>query len=206
MNLLDIIILLFIGVSVVAGFKRGLVKQLLELVGIVIAFIVAARYGVAFGQMLSGFLNLEKFATNITARILDVDPSGLVADVVISSVPSITELLYNFLGYILLFFLTLGVVKLLAFLMETVTKLPVLGTVDKVAGVALGLIKGFLIALVAVWILNLLPISWAMEAMASSTVAQTLLGIAPGLYERIFDPAKFQEVMETVKKLQGVLP
>lgn len=206
MNLLDIIILLFIGVSVVAGFKRGLVKQLLELVGIVIALVVAARYGVAFGQKLSGFLNLEKFATNITARILDVDPSGLVADVVINSVPSITELLYNFLGYVLLFFLTLGAVKLLAFLLEAVTKLPVLGTVDKVAGVVLGLIKGFLIALVAVWILNLLPIPWAMEAMESSTVAQTLLSIAPGLYERIFDPGKFQEVMETVKKLQGVLP
>lgn len=206
MNLLDFIILVFIGACMIGGLKRGLVRQVLELVGIVVAFIVAARYGVAFGQMLSGFLNLDNLAAKVTASVLNIDLGGLVGDLVTSAVPAITGLLFNFLGYILLFFLTLAAAKLLAMLIGAVAKLPVLGTVDKVAGVALGFLKGALIALAAVWILNLLPIPWAMEAMESSIAAHYLLSIAPGLYQRIFDPEKYKEILDTIRGLQGMLP
>ena len=62
MGLLDIILLIVIGLSALEGLKRGLIKLLVQLGGVIAAFIVASRYGVAFGQTLSGVLKIEDYA------------------------------------------------------------------------------------------------------------------------------------------------
>jgi len=203
MNLLDIILLVFVGLCVFGGLKRGLVSQVLDLAGVVVALIVSSSYGGAFGQWLSGFLNLEKFATKL---ITGDGTSGIIGGIVEGLIPDVLSSLYNILGYAFLFLIVLAAFKLVSVLIGAVAKLPVLGALDKVGGVVLGFVKGFLIALVAVWILNLLPIPWAMENMASSTLAQALLKIAPGLYQRVFNPDQFAEMLDLVKKVQGILP
>lgn len=171
MSTLDIILLVVIGLSVFGGLKSGLIKQLIQLGGIIVAFVLASLYGVAFGQLLSGALNLETFAASLNTPFLDV---GAVANV-----------LYNSLGYIVLFFAVLLAAWLIAKVVGTVAKLPVLGTLDRIGGLGLGLLRGALIALVAVWILNLLPIPWTENAIDSSSIASFLLSVAPGLYQRL---------------------
>jgi len=191
---MDLILLAIIVFCVWGGLKSGLIKQLLDLVGVVIALFVAARYGAAFGQKLSGYIDLEKIAARF---IVGKTEGGLVSGIVEGAMPKIIGGLQDILGYILLFFLVLGIVKLAALVLGMVFKLPVLGAVDKVGGMVLGLLKGGLIALVTVWILNLLPIPWVMENMESSIVARTLLGVAPGLYKQVFNADKYREIRET---------
>lgn len=173
MGLLDIILLIVIGLSVFEGLKRGLIRALVQLGGFIAAFVVASRYGVAFGQTLSGVLKVEEYAASLDVPYLNVD--------------SVANILYNVLGYILLFFGVLLAAWLLSILLGAVAKVPVLGAMDKVGGLVVGLLRGCLIVLVVVWILNLLPIPWITGAVESSLIAQALLGLAPGLYQRLRD-------------------
>jgi uncharacterized membrane protein required for colicin V production len=173
MNLLDIILAFILGISIFEGLRRGLTRQLMELGGIIAAFIIASRHGVAFGQVLSGILKLEEYASTLNNPFLNVD--------------AVATILYNSLGYFLLFAAVLIATKLIAIALGVVAKLPVIGTVDKLGGMVAGLLKGAFIALVLVWILNLLPIPAVMEAVDSSRVAQVFLGVAPGIYQRLKD-------------------
>lgn len=172
MNLLDLTLLVVIALCIFEGLRRGLVKQLLDLAGVIIAFIVASRYGALLGEKLT-VLKLEKYAETLNSPFLNVE--------------TISEILYNSLGYILVFLGVLIAVRLLTVVLEAVTKLPVLGTLDKIGGLAVGAIKGCLIALAAVWILNLLPVPSVMLAVQSSGIAQKFLEVAPGLYQRVRD-------------------
>ncbi|MGI6364980.1 MAG: CvpA family protein [Bacillota bacterium] len=171
MGLLDIILLIVIGLSALEGLKRGLIKLLVQLGGVIAAFIVASRYGVAFGQTLSGVLKIEDYAASLESPFLNVD--------------AVANILYNSLGYIILFFAVLLAAWLISIILGAVGKAPVLGAMDRVGGLVVGLLRGCLIVLVAVWILNLLPIPWAETAVQSSQIAQTFLSIAPGLYQRL---------------------
>jgi len=173
MSLLDIILLIIIGLSVFEGIKRGLIRQLIQLAGVIAAFVIASRYGVALGQMLSGVLKFEEYAASLNTPFLNPE--------------AVASILYNALGYIILFFAVLLAAWIIAAVVGTVAKLPVLGAMDKVGGLAIGLIRGALIVLVAVWILNLLPIPSIESAVQSSQIAQVLLGVAPGLYQRLRD-------------------
>lgn len=173
MKVLDIILLVVIGLCMIDGLKRGLSRQLLELGGVVAAFIIASRYGVALGQVLSRVLKLENYASTLDNPFLNVD--------------AVATTLYNALGYILLFIAVVITARLLAVAVGAVAKLPVIGTADKAGGLAVGFLKGALIVLVAVWILNLLPIPQVAKAVESSKIAHVFLAVAPGLYQRLRD-------------------
>ena len=171
--ILDIILVSIIGISIFEGLRRGLTRQLLELGGVIAAFIIASRHGVAFGQVLSGILKFEGYAESLNNPLLNVE--------------AVADVLYNSLGYFLLFIIVLIATRFLAIALGTVAKLPVIGTVDKLGGLVAGLLKGALIALVVVWILNILPIPSMTSAVEASKTAQIFLSIAPGLYQRLSD-------------------
>ncbi len=173
MGLLDILLLIVIGLSVFEGLKRGLIRQLIQLGGFIAAYIVASRYGAAFGQTLSDVLKFEEYAASLEVPYLNVN--------------EVSNILSNALGYIILFFAVLLAAWLLSILLGAVTKMPVLGAMDRVGGLVVGLLRGALIVLVMVWILNLLPIPWIDGAVESSKIAQVFLGVAPGIYQRLRD-------------------
>src|SRR5690554_941901 len=171
--MLDIILLVIIGLCLFEGLRRGLLRQLVELGGLIAAFILAAQFGVAFGKLLSGVLKLENYASTLNNPLLDVD--------------SVANILYNVLGYVAVFLLVLIASRILAIVLNGVAKLPLIGTADKIGGIVAGLVKGALIALAANWGLDLLPIPFITDAVASSHVSQFFLGIAPGLYQQLRD-------------------
>ncbi len=63
----------------------------------------------------------------------------------------ITSMILNALAYVLLFVVTLIVVRVLANVLDIVSKLPVLNSINKIGGLFLGLLHGFVI----LWILCL---------------------------------------------------
>lgn len=206
MNILDILIIAFLIFSIIRGGKRGLISQILDLAGVVIAFFVASRYGAAFGRWVSGFLNLEKFATKVV--VTEAESKGLSSLLVGSLkgiVPDVVVALQNILGYIILFFLVLAAAKLLSLIFKSLSRIPVLGTLNTFGGVLFGFLKGALITLVIVWILSMLPIPRVMDFMESSLLAPILLNIAPGIYERVFNPQQYEEIVNTINKMREAL-
>lgn len=206
MNILDLLILVFLAFSIIQGWKRGLISQILDLAGVLIAFFVASRYGVAFGSWLGGHINLEKFAAKVVVSEAEGKGlSGLLVGALEGIVPDVVVALQNILGYVLLFFLVLAAAKLLSLIFKSLSHIPVLGTLDTLGGVIFGFLKGALITLVIVWILSLLPIPRVMDFMESSLFAPVLLNIAPGIYERVFNPQQYEEIVKTINKMRAAL-
>jgi len=131
--------------------------------------------------------------------------SGLLVGALEGIVPDVVVALQNILGYVLLFFLVLAAAKLLSFIFKSLSHIPVLGTLDTLGGVIFGFLKGALITLVIVWILSLLPIPRVMDFMESSLFAPVLLNIAPGIYERVFNPQQYDEIVKTINKMRDAL-
>lgn len=206
MNILDILIIVFLVFSIIRGWKRGLISQILDLAAVLIAFFAASRYGAAFGRWISGFLNLEKFATRVVVTEAESKGlSGLLVGSLKGIVPDVVVALQNILGYVLLFLLVLAAAKLLSLIFKSLSRIPVLGTLNTFGGVLFGFLKGALITLVIVWILSLLPIPRVMDFMESSLFAPILLNIAPGIYERVFNPQQYEEIVKTINKMRATL-
>lgn len=206
MNLLDLLILVFLAFNLIVGWKRGLVSQIISLAGVLAAFFLASRYGAAFGGWLGGFINLERFAAKVV--VTEAESKGLSSLLVRALegvLPGVVSALQSFLGYLVLFFLVLAAARLLAYLFRSLRRVPVLGTLNSVGGAGVGLLKGALIVLALVWALNLVPVPRVMDFMEASLLAPTLLKIAPGIYEGIFNPQQYAEVVNTVNRAREAL-
>lgn len=173
MNWLDIAILAVVALTAFEGLRKGFTRQLLELAGIVLAFILASRYGAQVGAWLPNLFDLSNYVSSVNLNNPIIDLSGAVAG------------LYNGLGYIIVFFLVVSASRLAAVILSSVTSLPIIGSFDKLAGAGVGFLKGFLLVLAVVWIMSLLPIPSLSEQVDSSAGARILLNIAPSLYQRL---------------------
>ncbi|MTI96179.1 MAG: CvpA family protein [Firmicutes bacterium] len=171
MNLLDIIILVLIGLSVFEGLRKGLTRQVFELVGIIAAFFLAVRFGQQAGEFISNLYNVEPYLEGLNNPLLNLENA--------------VAFFYNGIGYLAVFVLVVIASKIAAIALSGVTKLPIVGTADRLGGLAAGLLKGLLTTLILVWVLSLLPLPAVEEAMANSPIAQGFLRTAPGIYERV---------------------
>lgn len=192
MNVVDILVILFIAASMFFGWRKGLISQLIGLISVVVAFVVAWLLGDSFGRWVLGFINLEKYA------------SGLVS-IENNGVAKVVGAMENILGYVILFFLVLIAMKLLARAFRSFNKVSCLGTVNSVGGLVVGLVKGVLTAMILIWALNLLPVPRVVDAIDGSALAPIMLKIAPGVYERVFNPQQYEGIWEAIDKIRQSL-
>lgn len=118
MILVDIVLLLIILSFVGRGWRNGLIETLGELVGAVIAFVAARFFSAGLGQIIV---------------LLMPGRLGLA----------------QFIGFVIVFVLVLRLVGWLFTLADKVfkivTKLPIISSIDKLAGAILGLLSGFVL-------------------------------------------------------------
>jgi membrane protein required for colicin V production len=69
MNWLDIVIMLFLILSIFLGFKAGIIKTLVPLIGLIIGVTLALRFYVAFGRVLS-FIPQPNVAKGVAFAII----------------------------------------------------------------------------------------------------------------------------------------
>lgn len=164
MSWMDILLVIILVLSALDGLKRGLIKQLIQLAGVIVAIVLAYKWGPALGQSLTGVLKIEERFSAISA----------VADIV-----------YNALGYLLVFLGVLVLARLAAVAVGSIARVPVLGAMDKLGGLVVGAVRGALIVLALVWVLNVVPIPSLENAVGSSGIARAFLQVAPRLYQHI---------------------
>ncbi|HOB34812.1 MAG TPA: CvpA family protein, partial [Bacillota bacterium] len=75
--------------------------------------------------------------------------------------------------------------RLAAVAVGSIARVPVLGTMDKLGGLVVGAVRGALIVLALVWVLNVVPIPSLENAVGSSGIARAFLQVAPRLYQHI---------------------
>lgn len=70
MNYLDYLIILVVVIGFLLGFKDGLVRKIIGLIGFVVAIALAFELSVPFGKMLLPLLNNDDYLAGIVAGIL----------------------------------------------------------------------------------------------------------------------------------------
>ena len=134
MNILDIVIALILIMSAIIGFKRGAIKEVVSLVGIIIVFILAFSLKGVLGNVLCKWLPFFNFAGNLEGvTVLNILLYQLIAFLII---------------YSLLFSVYMIVVKISGVVQKLVHMTIILWLPSKVIGAVVAFITGYVMVFV----------------------------------------------------------
>ena len=134
MNILDIGIVLILIMSAIVGFKRGAIKEIVSLVGIIIVFIVAFAFKGVLGNVLCKWLPFFNFAGNLEGvTVLNILLYQLIAFLII---------------YSLLFSVYMIVMKISGVVQKLVHMTVILWLPSKIIGAVVAFITGYVMVFV----------------------------------------------------------
>ncbi|HLR67149.1 CvpA family protein [Virgibacillus alimentarius] len=170
--MVTLIILFFLGFGFLAGLKRGFVLQVFHLVGFIIAFIVA-------------YLYYDKLSSSLAVWVPYTElPNDSTWASFLQSLP-LEKGFYNAISFAIIFFATKIVLQIIASMLDFVAYLPILKSINKLAGAILGFVEIYLILFVILYILALTPMSGIQVWLNSSTLALFIIEHTPILSELI---------------------
>ncbi len=134
MNILDIVIALVLIMSAIIGFKRGAIKEVVSLAGIIIVFILAFSLKGVLGNVLCKWLPFFNFAGNLEGvTVLNILLYQLIAFLII---------------YSLLFSVYMIVVKISGIVQKIVHMTVILWLPSKLIGAVVAFITGYVMVFV----------------------------------------------------------
>ncbi|MBD5806422.1 CvpA family protein [Lactobacillus sp. 0.1XD8-4] len=172
MILTTFIILILIG-CFVNGHRRGLLTMVLMLGTYIIAWLVARQGTQLVGSWLKSLLPSIGDEATFSANLLADVNSNLF--------------FYNGIAFMIIF----TIVSILCHWgirqLNWIKKIPVIGTVDKLAGGVISFLIGYLIIFVVLIVMQLWPAGWWQMQMATSELAQLIINQTPGLAHLMID-------------------
>ncbi|MEG0258958.1 MAG: CvpA family protein [Lysinibacillus sp.] len=164
--MLDLIILIVLLAGLIVGGKRGLIVQVMHLTSFIIALIVAYIYYKPLA---------EKFVFWIPYP--GVTDSGSLS-IVIDNL-DLDSTFYQVIAFAFIFFAVKVALQILASVFDFIKYLPVLASVNRLLGAALGVIEYYLLMFIALYVLALLPIEPIESLMKSSILSSLILEHTP---------------------------
>jgi len=139
MSITDAILILFLGLGAVAGFKRGFFSQTISFVGLVLVLVLAFLFKDIVADFLVKYLPVLSFGPFKDAQVLSI-------------------LLYQFIGFLIVFGILAGILRFILTitnLFELVLKFTViLGVPSKILGALVGVLEAYIIAFLVLLVLN----------------------------------------------------
>lgn len=165
MNILDIIIVLILIMCAVVGFKRGAIKEIVSLVGIILVFVISFSLKGVLGNLLCKFLPFFNFAGSIEGlTVLNILLYQLIAFLII---------------YSLLYSVYMIVVKLSGVVQKLVHMTVVLWLPSKVIGAIVAALTGYIVTF-AILLVLLIPLKNS-SLFAESSIANYIIYESPVL-------------------------
>ncbi len=140
-NFVDIIILLIFLISIIIGFGRGLISEVLSIIILIAAFAVAIYFTTPLANY---FTNLEYVKHAVSQSSSTPQPASYIAIAI---------------SFALLFIATIIVGAILKALLNLVVTGSVLGIGNRILGGIFGLVRGFLIIVFIIFLVQLSPLS-----------------------------------------------
>lgn len=165
MNILDIIIVLILIMCAIVGFKRGAIKEIVSLVGIILVFVISFSLKGVLGNLLCKFLPFFDFAGSIEGlTVLNILLYQLIAFLII---------------YSLLYSVYMIVVKLSGVVQKLVHMTVVLWLPSKVIGAIVAALTGYIVTF-AILLVLLIPLKNS-SLFAESSIANYIIYESPVL-------------------------
>ncbi|TWJ88150.1 CvpA family protein [Bacillus licheniformis] len=164
--MLDIIIIILLLSGLFIGLKRGFIRQFIRLVTFIAAIAVAATY---YGDLAPklGWIPSPDF-TGGQAALAFVNGS-------------LEGAYYNMIAFLILFILTIILLRVAASFLDAVAIIPVLKQINQILGAVLGFAEIYLFVFVVLFIGTLLPIDVLQSMMAGSVMADLIIHKTPFL-------------------------
>lgn len=143
--------------SAFAGWRSGLIGQIVSLVGVFIAYFLAKSFYLVTAPVFKQFIAVPTEGNSWLNEL------------------GLTNSLYNGISFVILFFVFLFAIRLLGTLLNVVVSLPGLSMVNRFSGLVVGFVLGVLVAGLLVNFLALVPSTGLQEALGGSQLAQTLI-------------------------------
>lgn len=163
MNVVDIIILIFLGFGALIGFKRGFTRQLVSLVGIFIILILSFLFKNPISVFLYNNLPFFNFG-------------GIFKDITVLNI-----LVYEVIAFFIVFFVLSIAFRLLLSITKIFEKILnatiILGIPSKILGAIFGVIQYLIYIFVIIYILSL-P-TFNLSIIKNSKIANTIMEKTP---------------------------
>ena len=183
MNIVDIIIIIFILISGITGYKRGIFKQLVMCVGTIFVFYLSYQFKDYVGDFLLLKLPMFDFPNFFKGAI------------------TLNILVYQSLAFLLVLALLLVVYNVIVSLTGIFEKLlritVVLGIPSKILGFLGGLVEGYVIAFVILFFLT--QPAFSFDLFTGSKLSNTILTSSPVLSNITSDSV---ELIEDIYELK----
>ncbi|MCW1929226.1 CvpA family protein [Bhargavaea beijingensis] len=170
--MLDLIILIVLLAGLVAGYKRGLIVQLLHMTSIIIALIVAWKY---YKPLAEKFVLWIPYPAVEAGNSLRISFGSIDFD----------ETFYRLLAFVFIFLTVKLVLHLIASALDFLKYLPVLGSVNSFAGAALGFLEFYLILFFILYIVAMVPVAAVQSMIDSSLFSGAILKHTPIISEMV---------------------
>jgi uncharacterized membrane protein required for colicin V production len=143
-SVLDIVIVCLFIVSIVIGYLRGFVKQLVSIVGWFIAYLVAYLFYDDMAPVLQSWVPFS-------SKDALTEYSGIVSDL------RIDTYIYNAIAFALLFFGSRMIITVVGYFLHGVVSLPGIRFFNRLGGVLLALVEAAVIVIIGLIVLEALP-------------------------------------------------
>ena len=166
MNIIDILIVFFILIGAVVGFKRGFTTSLVNFIGVILVVIIAYFLKNPISEFLMSFCPFFNFG-------------GIIKGVTVLNIA-----VYEIIAFILVFSILMIALKALLMatgILEMILKFTiVLGIPSKILGAIVGLIENYIIAFFVLYILSM-PNFLEVDFIKNSTYREPILKNTPVL-------------------------
>lgn len=170
--MVSLIILILLIFGFFMGLKRGLILQTLHLVGFIVAFVVASVY-------------YDVIASRLTFWIPYPELSSDSALTTFINSPFVENAFYNSIAFAIIFFSVKVILQIIASMLDFVASLPILKSMNNIAGAILGFLEVYLILFVLLFILALTPIEQIQHWIDQSSLALFIIEDTPYLSEKV---------------------
>lgn len=161
-NWVDYIVLAVFFFSVIAGLLRGLVREVISIVTLVAAFLIASSFSGQLADTLTQSTAAQAMITSLSTT-MGVNAAGPVA------------LLTLAVSFLLLFVLVSIVGEIINYFFSSMFRMPVIGMLNALLGGGFGFIRGYFICVILMFVVQLTPIASG-DAWKESKYVQSFQG------------------------------
>lgn len=188
MNIFNIIIILVIIMSGITGWKRGVLKETVFLIGTILIFVIAFNLKEPLGNTLCKYLPFFEFSGNL---------KGLI---------SLNILIYQTIAFILvvgILYTIFGIVMTVTKIMQKILNATIILLIpSKILGMIIGLIQGYIIVFTAI-VLLAIPLK-DVSQYQNSTLVNKIMYNSPILSDTIGDFTNaISDIYETVDNINN---
>lgn len=166
--MIDLLIIILFIAALVSGYRKGFLMQLLNLIGLLVAFFVAYTYYKPLAEKFVLWVPYpavtESTALKFASETLDI---------------SLT--FYQLLAFAVIFFVIKIALSIFFSIFNFIKNIPVLGIFNRFLGAILGFAQGYIMIFIILYVFALLPINKIQGYIESSILTKVILEFTPFL-------------------------